>query len=420
MTSKSIKIIKNLDAVIEAPPSKAHTLRALFIASLAEGESVLRNPLLADDQNYAIEALKSLGAEIDVSAKEIRVKGTNGNFHTSNPNIYIGGSGVTARFVMTLASLVDKRVTIDGEPRMRTGRPSQDLVDALGPLGVNINSLNNDGCVPIHVNPGFEGGETILKGNKSSQYFSSILISAPYAKKDVVIHTEGKLISKPFIDITIGMMKDFGVEVINDNYRKFTVKAGQRYKAREYDIEGDYSGSAFFFEMAAITGGKIKITNLIQDTYQGEKKFVDFLEQMGCSVDRGADYVEVVGGPLNAIEVDMGDYPDLVPALAVTAAFAKGESKFTGIAHLKDKECNRLLAPVEELPKMGIEARCTEDSLIVVGGVPHGATIDAHADHRIAMAFSAPGLVVPITINGTEYMAKSCPDFLDRMEALYK
>jgi len=124
MTSKSIKIIKNLDAVIEAPPSKAHTLRALFIASLAEGESVLRNPLLADDQNYAIEALKSLGAEIDVSAKEIRVKGTNGNFHTSNPNIYIGGSGVTARFVMTLASLVDKRVTIDGEPRMRTGRPS--------------------------------------------------------------------------------------------------------------------------------------------------------------------------------------------------------------------------------------------------------------------------------------------------------
>jgi len=274
--------------------------------------------------------------------------------------------------------------------------------------------------VPIHVNPGFEGGETILKGNKSSQYFSSILISAPYAKKDVVIHTEGKLISKPFIDITIGMMKDFGVEVINDNYRKFTVKAGQRYKAREYDIEGDYSGSAFFFEMAAITGGKIKITNLIQDTYQGEKKFVDFLEQMGCSVDRGADYVEVVGGPLNAIEVDMGDYPDLVPALAVTAAFAKGESKFTGIAHLKDKECNRLLAPVEELPKMGIEARCTEDSLIVVGGVPHGATIDAHADHRIAMAFSAPGLVVPITINGTEYMAKSCPDFLDRMEALYK
>jgi len=416
---KEIKVIEKLDAVIEAPPSKAHTLRALFIASLADGESLLRNPLLADDQKYAISALRNLGVGIEIKDEGVYVKGTNGKFSVNDGSLYVGGSGVTTRFLMTLASLGDKKVTIDGEPRMRTGRGSQDLVEALGPLGVGINSLNGGGCLPIYVEPGFEGGETILKGDKSSQYSSSILISAPYAQRDIVMHIDRKLISKPFIDITIGMMRDFGVEVVNEDYGKFTVKAGQRYKAREYDIEGDYSGSAFFFEMAAISGGKMRVNNLSRDTYQGEKKFLELLEQMGCGVEYGPDYVEVVGGPLHGIEVDMGDYPDLVPALAVTAAFANGESKFTGISHLKEKECDRLMAIVEELDKMGIEARCTDDSLIVVGGKPHGAVISAHKDHRIAMAFSAAGTFVPgVFIDGIGYVSKSMPDFYERLERL--
>jgi len=416
---RAIKVLKSLDAVMEAPPSKAHTLRALFIASLAEGESVLRNPLLADDQKNAIKALRNLGVDIKGDNGDIYVNGVGGVFNVVNPNLYIGGSGVASRFLMTLASLADKRVTIDGEPRIRTGRPFQDLIDALGPLGVSIGSLDDNGRVPIYVEPGFVGGETTLKGDKSSQYFSSILISAPYAQKDVVIHTDGRLISKPFIDITIGMMRDFGVEVINEDYRKFTVRAGQRYKAREYDIEGDYSGAAFFFEMAAISGGKMRITNLPRETYQGEKKILEYLADMGCSVDVCDEYVEVVGGQLRGIEADMGDYPDLVPALAVAAAFAEGESKFRGISHLAGKESNRLSDTVAELCKMGIDARCTDDYVVVRGGRPKGAIIDAHGDHRLAMAFSVAGTVVSgVSIDGSEHVTKSMPDFYDRLGGL--
>jgi len=200
----------------------------------------------------------------------------------------------------------------------------------------------------------------------------------------------------------------------------FFVKAGQSYKARTYEIEGDYSGAAFFFEAAAITGGKVMVTNLRPDSPQGERKFVDLLEEMGCAVRRGKDWVEVEGKPLSAIRVDMCDYPDIVPSLAVAAAFAHGTTTLYNISHLRFKESDRIVAPVEELKKMGIKASYTDDSIIIKGGKPHGASIETHGDHRLVMGFAPAGLVCPgIIINDIENVNKSFPDFFEKFNSMY-
>jgi 3-phosphoshikimate 1-carboxyvinyltransferase len=413
--------ITNLSAEITASPSKAHTLRALFIASLADGETILKRPLIAEDQQYAIDALRKLGVKIDIFNDEIKIKGVNGKLNVQDQDVYIGASGATARFLAVMGSLAEKEFTIDGTERMREERPLEDLINAVIPLGITAEYNNKKGYVPIKIKPGFNGGETTLKGDKSSQFFTSILISAPYAKKDVIINTEGKLVSKPYIDVTISMMKDFGVDVINENYTRFIVKAGQRYRAKEYDIEGDYSSASFFFAMAAITGGRIKVNNLNPNSTQGDKNFVEFLKQMGCDINYGNNHVEVIGKPLKAIRANMCDYPDIVSPLAVVASFADGESEFYDISHLKYKECDRLIAPITELKKMGIDARCTDDCILIKGGNPHTAIIDTYKDHRMVMSFAAAGLKVPgMIINNPENVSKSFPNFFELLEGLYK
>lgn len=415
-----IKTIQNLDCEIGAPPSKAHTLRALFIAALADGESIIKNPLLAEDQKYAINALKDLGVGIEVFENQVKIEGVGAKLKAPDKELFIGNSGVSARFLVPMATLCDGEVVINGTERMRTGRPMQYLIDAIKPLGIDAKSINGNGCPPILINgEGINGGTTELKGNKSSQYFSAILLCAPYAREDVVIKTIGKLYSKPYIDITLDLMKEFGVEAENDNYQEFRVKAGQSYKAREYNVEGDFSNSAYFFAAAAITGGKVKVTNINPNSTQGDRKFVDFLEMMGCEVNKGEDYIEVIGKPLKGIRVDMQNYPDIVQPLAVVAAFAEGKSEFYNISHLKYKECDRLEAPVVELKKMGIDATATEDSIIVKGGKPHGAEIETYNDHRMAMSFSIAGLVVEgMKIKNPENVNKSFPGFYSALEKM--
>ena len=273
-----IRPIENLDSCINAPPSKAHTLRALFISALAEGNSIIHNALIAEDQKYAIDVLKKLGLDIDIKDNSIFVKGCSGKFSVKDPNLFVGNSGVTARVLVSLCALSDKDITIDGTDRMRSGRPITDLIEALSNLGVEIKSVNGDGCLPLVVSGNsFEGGVTSLKGDKSSQYFTSILLSAPYASKDVLLKTEGELKSKPYVDITINMMKEFGVEVLNKDYKEFFIKSGQKYKAREYTVEGDFSNASFFFAAAAVTQGKIRVSGLNLNSCQGDKQFVDFL-----------------------------------------------------------------------------------------------------------------------------------------------
>ncbi len=420
-SSKLIRSVGNLDAEVEAPPSKAYTLRALIIASMASGTTLIRNALLAEDQQYTISALRKLGTDIRVSGNNVEIRGMDGQFEAPDTPVFIGNSGVNARVLTVLCSLSKGAVIIDGSERMRVGRPIQDLIDALKPLGVEAESINGNGCLPVRVKGGsFKGGETVLKGDKSSQYFTAILMCAPYAQEQVTVKAEGNLASKPYLEVTADVMKSFGSEVTNNDYRKFVVHR-KKYMGRDYTVEGDYSSASFFFAAAAITGGRIRVKNLNPNSAQGDKKFLDFLTQMGCSIKKGKNHVDVTGGRLSAIQSDMHDYPDIVVPLAVTAAFAKGKSEFRNISHLKYKECDRLQGPAKELRKMGIKAYATDDRLIIDGGRPHGAEIETYNDHRMAMSFAVAGLRVPgMKIKNPSAANKSFPGFFEILNSLDK
>ncbi|MEK6959283.1 MAG: 3-phosphoshikimate 1-carboxyvinyltransferase [archaeon] len=428
---KVILPAKSVKGIIFAPPSKAHTLRAIIIGSLAKGKSTLKNCLIAEDQIYAIKAMQQFGAKIDVDekTKTVTIEGLNGKPLAPSEPVFVGNSGLTIRFLVSIAGLAKGKdeIILDGVERMRTGRPIQDLLDALKPLGVEAVSINRNGCPPIKVKcDSFIGGETELMGDKSSQYFSSILVAAPYAKKDVRIKTIGELSSKPYIDVTIQSMDDFGVKASHDNYDAFTVKSGQGYAAKEISIEGDYSNAAYFFAAVAILGGKVKVTNLRKDSKQGDSFFVRALERMGCQVKWEKNFVELSSNKkLNGIGmVDMNNYPDIVMPLSVVASFADGKTKITNIAHLKFKESDRLTVTVDELKKLGADATCDDDSITINGKSGedlHGAIINSHNDHRIAMSFAIAGLKIDgVSIENPEAVNKSFPEFFEEIEKILK
>ena len=414
-----IPFTHKINADIKAPSSKGHTLRAFFIAALAKGESIIKEPLFAEDQTYAIKSLENFGICFETKKEKLIIKGTGGKLELPRKNIFIGNSGVTARFLASFAALSPKgKIIIDGVKRMRTGRPIQDLLNSLARLGVKIKSIPGTGCLPVEIEgDSFNGGKSRLKGSISSQYFSSILISSPYAKQNTTIECIGKMSSKPYIDITIKMMKDFGVRVKNYNYKKFFVKAGQKYIAREYKIEGDYTNASYFFTAAAVCKGKIKIRNLKLDSAQGDKVFLDILKKMGCKIKKEKEKITVISnGNLKPIKIDMNSYPDLVPTLAVLCAFIKGKSEILNIYHLRFKECDRLKAVANELRKAGVNIKEGKDRLIINGNPDklHSAQIECYNDHRMAMAFSILGLKVPgIVIKDEKCVRKSFVDFYE-------
>ena len=426
---KEIIPAKSISGTITAPPSKAHTLRAIIIASLAKGKSIIKNGLIAEDQEYAMKAMQQLGAQIKISKEknEIEIIGVNGNPIAPKENIFIGNSGLTIRLLVPILGLSKgKEVIIDGTERMRTGRPIQDLLDALKPLGVEAISINGNGCAPIKVKcDSFIGGVAPLAGDKSSQYFSAILVAAPYAVQNVEIQTLGHLSSKPYIDVTIQSMKDFGVTASHNNYQSFLVKAGQKYIGREIEIEGDYSNAAYFFAAAAILAGKVTVTKLNKESKQGDKFFITALEKMGCRVNWGNDSItlDAKGVLLKGLgEVDMNDYPDTVMPIAVVAAFAKGETKITNIEHLRIKESDRLTVTVNALKQLGAETEAGKDYLLVRGNSGaglHGAEIDSNNDHRIAMSFTIAGLKIPgVKIINERAVDKSFPEFYEEIEKI--
>ncbi|MDO8647278.1 MAG: 3-phosphoshikimate 1-carboxyvinyltransferase [Candidatus Diapherotrites archaeon] len=426
---KEIIPAKSISGTIEAPPSKAHTLRAIIIASLAKGKTIIKKGLIAEDQEYTMKAMSQLGAQIKVSKEknEIEIIGVNGKPITPKEDIFIGNSGLAVRFLVPIAGLAKGAdyVILDGIERMRTGRPIQDLLDALKPLGVEAVSINGNGCPPIRVKcDSLIGGKTMLAGDKSSQYFSSILVAAPYAKRNVEIETIGNLSSKPYVDVTIDAMKDFGVVASHNDYKSFFIKSGQAYIGRELSIEGDYSNSAYFFAAAAICNGKVKVTGLKKDSKQGDKSFIDALEKMGCKVAWGENSVTLEGAPLKGIgNIDMNNYPDIVMPLAVVAAFAEGKTKITNISHLKFKESDRLGVTVNELRKLGAEVSGDDNSITINGTQGgknlHGAVIESNNDHRIAMSFAVAGLKVKgVKINNENAVNKSFPEFFEEIEKI--
>jgi len=407
------------EVTVAAPPSKAHTLRALFLAALAEGRSVVHNPLLGEDQRRAIECLQRLGVNISVEGATLTVDGAGGRFQPTCEELYVGESGVCMNFLTALACLSPRPITVTGDRRI-TERPIAEIVNGLRQLGCALDYVEREGFPPIRVHGGgIPGGRAQMRGDITSQYFSAVLAASPYARNPVSLRCVGPMSEKPYLRITLAMMADLGVNVESSDFAEFNVPNVHGYRARDLRIEGDFSSASFLFQAAAICGNAVTVTGLNRDSVQGDRRFLTLLDEMGCEVTVAENGVAVRGAPLKAIEADMADTPDLAPPLAVTAAFAQGTTRLTNIAHLRHKECDRLAVIASELTKMGARALCDENSITVEGGHPlHGAQIDPHNDHRIAMTFAIAGLAVgDQTIEDETCVAKSFPDFWERLEA---
>ncbi len=414
-----LKVKKYSKKAVElaAPPSKAHTLRAFFLAGLSKGKCLITNALMGQDQKIALECLRAIGVSVQERLEYIEIIGINGNPKLKTSSINCGNSGVSLRFITSIIALSESgSCIIDGDKNMRK-RPIRDLVDALKLLGISIDYLENDGFPPIKVHGGsFQGGKTRIEGSKSSQFLSSLLIAGACSKKGLEIEVVGELVSKPYIDITIDLMKKFGVSVENNDYKNIIVKGEQFYSCDELKIEGDYSNASYFFMAAAICKIKVTVSNLNPYSAQGDKKILDILEEMGCKVSQYSDSYTVIGQNLHGITIDMINYHDLVPTVAIAAAFAKEETKILNVGHLKHKESDRFKSIINELNKMGIEAKQIGNDLIVIGGKPKGAIIETYDDHRIAMSFGVAGLVIEnIQIKNPNTVAKSFPNFFTEL-----
>ncbi len=407
-------------ASVRLPGSKSITNRALLLAALAEGESRLIAPLHSEDTFYMASALRELGVSIkETPERDFLVTGTGGRFAAPQKTLFVGNSGTTVRFLTAAACFAPTRaeVTLDGVARMRE-RPVRDLVGALLTLGVEAECLNGHGCPPVRVRGGgMPGGSCRLRGDVSSQFLTALLQAAPYADNEVEIEIVGDLISKPYIDITQSVMQSFGVSMENDSYQRLRVASGQRYAGREYVVEADASNASYFLAASAVTGGTVTLENLGADSIQGDIRFLDVLERMGCTVTRGTTVTLTGPAKLAAIDADMEAIPDMAQTLAVVCAFADGPSHITNIASLRVKETDRVRAVATELPKLGVRVDEGPGDWTITpppNGVYTPAGIDTYDDHRMAMAFAVAGLRVPTLINNPSCVAKTFPDFWER------
>ncbi|MEK6955007.1 MAG: 3-phosphoshikimate 1-carboxyvinyltransferase [Candidatus Micrarchaeota archaeon] len=409
------KLGKPVNASIIAQPSKAHTLRAIIVASLAGGKSVIEKPLLADDQLAAIKAMRRLGAKIIIQEKELVIIGIP-KFKKIALNA--GSSGFLARALLAIATASGEGITVDASPQMRK-RPISELCLALSQLGAKIIFLRKPNHFPAAIKGPLKGGKIVLDAGKSSQFLSAILLAAPLASASIEI-TAKNLVSGPYVNITLEIMEKFGVKV-QKRGNEFKI-APQKYMPTNMSIEGDYSSAAFFMELAAITGGKVKIAGLSRETKQGDKAILPILEKMGCNIHRSRNTVEVTGPKiLKPVIFNMKNFPDLAVPIAVTAAFANGTSILQNIGQLKFKESDRLEAIKINLGKMGVKVEERNGNLAIHGNSnAHGATINPFNDHRIAMAFAIAGLRTGnMKIRNAECVRKSFPTFWKEIEKLF-
>ncbi len=351
------------------------------------------------------------------------VHGSGGKLATPESEIFLGNNGTATRFLTSVVALGNGSFQIDGEERMRE-RPIDPLMEALQGWGVDIRSINNTGCPPLKIeSKGLTGGATILPEGKSSQYLSSLLLVAPYAAKPATLSVKGEVFSKPYVAMTLSVMADFGIDVdCNEEFTEFIIPQG-RYRAMDYRIEGDASNASYFWAAAAVTNGRVTVANVPVPSLQGDSALVPLLARMGCNITRDGGGITVEGCErLQGITVDMADMPDVVPTLAVVAAFAHGKTEIKNIEHLRIKECDRLTATLTELAKMGAKVEEGQDYMIIHGDggeCLHGTAIETYNDHRMAMSFAVAGLRVSgIQITGEGCVAKSFPDFWERFGLL--
>jgi len=418
----AIRPLGGLDAVVRMPGSKSYTQRAMVIAALAEGESLLRDPLLSEDTLGLAGALRLLGADVRTTDAEMIIRGAGGKIARPPHELQLGNNGTAIRLLAGMVSLGEGPLVLTGNRRL-CERPMKPLLDALADLGAAIHTDGEMGYPPVTIRGGrLRGGEVTLRDIGSSQYVSSLLIAAPFAATETVIVLEGGIPSLPYIALTLETMAAFGVKVRTEGAGRYAIPCGQRYQAREYRVEGDASSASYFFLAAALLPGRIRVENVDPRTRQGDIGFLAILERLGGTILRGERYVEVRGGELPAGEMDfdLGEMPDIVPTLAVLSALRPGRSVIRNVAHLRLKESDRLSALATELRKTGIAVEEVADGLVIHGGTPSGARIETYNDHRIAMVFAILGLAVPgMEIEGEACVGKSFPGFWKTLAGLY-
>ncbi len=424
MNTLTLKPISKINGEINLPGSKSLSNRALLVAALAQGTTRITNLLESDDTRHMLNALKQLGIKYTLSENktECTVIGNVGAIHSENlQELFLGNAGTAMRPLCAALCLGTGSYLLTGEPRMKE-RPIGHLVDALREAGAKITYQENEGYPPLLIEAnGLSGGNVKIDGAISSQFLTALLLAAPMAKEDMTISIIGELVSKPYIDITLHIMKEFGVDVVHDNYQTFTIKGGQHYKAVEtFMVEGDASSASYFLAAAAIKGGTVKVTGIGKKSIQGDVQFVDVLEKMGAIVEWGDDYVAVSKGELHAIDMDFNHIPDAAMTIATTALFVEGTTTLRNIYNWRVKETDRLFAMATELRKVGAKVEEGEDYLkITAPKVLKHAAIDTYDDHRMAMCFSLLALdPVSVTINEPECTAKTFPTYCEVLESI--
>lgn len=391
------KLNKPLNISVTVPGSKSMSNRGLLMAALSDGITILDGVIFSDDSRHFISSLKSLGFEVedDEFSKTVTVTGCNGRIPEKAGKIYVGSAGTAARFLTAMLGLSDGEYEIDASEQMKA-RPMKPLFEALGALGTGFTYLERDYCLPVKVHGCCSiRNETDLDISKSTQFLSALLMTAPVIKGGLKIHITSEKKDGSYIRITRKMMKDFGCIAEYDG-SDYYVQGGQTYKCGRYQIEPDVSAACYFYAMAAITGGKALVNNVRRDLSQGDMKFLEVLEKMGCTIADSDNGIEVEGplnGKLKAVSVDMNDFSDQALTLAAIAPFADGPVNIYNIAHIRGQECDRLNAMAVNLAAMGIAYELRRDGITVMPGKPHGGVIKTFEDHRVAMAFSVPGIV---------------------------
>ena len=400
-----------VEATIRPPGSKSLTIRSLFVAALADGTSHLGHPLDSGDTEAAREALRSLGVEIDEAKGVWAVERANGVFRVSADPVDVGESGLTARSLMALAALVPGPTRIVGKGRLPE-RPMKGLIEALAVLGVSVRSAQ--GRIPLTVEgAGFlDGGKVTVPAGDTTQFATALLLVAPLATGPTTITLDGLRGSAGYLDLTVDVMTTFGAQVEQSAQRFQVLPTG--YRAADVEIEPDASAAVYPLVAAAIRGGTVTITGLDGSCRQPDLQVARVLAEMGCRITQvpGSTTIEADGGSLDAIRADLSAMPDGALAVAVACLFAKGESRLDGLASLRHKESDRLQGLADQLRNVGGDARVEGDSLLIVPGALHPATVSTYGDHRIAMAFSLVGLVQPgIAIDIPSAVDKTWPDF---------
>ena len=426
-------IPSGLRGTIRIPASKSHTIRALLIASLAEGKSVIREPLFSDDSESCKNACRLLGAQIDVQKDVIYVSGTGGRPDVPEDVIDVGNSGTTLYLAMSVAALGAGTMVFTGDDQIRR-RSAEPLLASLRDLGADAYSTRANGCAPLIVKGPLTGGKTSIEC-PTSQYLSSLLLALPLAKNDSEIVVT-LLNEKPYVDIMLRWLNEQSIQYSREDYDRFYIKGGQAYQAFDRTIPGDFSSATFFLCAAAITGSEITLEGLDMDDVQGDKAVVGILEEMGCAVDiiQSGGTLNIKGGELHGGAFDLNAIPDALPALAVTACFAEGETRLENVPQARLKETDRISVMAEELSKMGARVEELSDGLVIHGNTAEehgggagagkppliGARVSGHHDHRVAMSLAVAGLAAAgeTIVETADSAAITFPDFFEKLAEL--